>query len=89
MLTFGTKELLNELLQQKKINAGTMWKEVYPLMKDDPRYKNLLGIPESTPIDLFWDLLESLEDKLYEDKKMIYDVLKVCRNIPYAIRAYT
>lgn len=54
-----------------------MWKEIYPLIKDDPRYNNLLGVPESTPIDLFWDLMEDLEDRLYEDKKTIYDALKV------------
>lgn len=38
---------------------------------------DLLGIPDSSPLDLFWDMLDDLDEKLYHEKKAVYDVLKV------------
>ncbi|KAI8388869.1 uncharacterized protein BYT42DRAFT_561565 [Radiomyces spectabilis] len=70
------KALLQELLQKNLINSQSMWKEVYPHLKDDSRYLDLLGLPESTPLDLFWDLLDELDEQLYQHKKIIYDALK-------------
>ena len=66
-----------ELVHKGKITARSLWKEVYPEFKDDPRYTNLLGVPDSTPFDLFCDLLDDLDEKLYQDKRIVYDILKV------------
>ncbi|KAI8144371.1 hypothetical protein BJV82DRAFT_513225 [Fennellomyces sp. T-0311] len=72
----GFRSLLNELYRNGSITVRTLWKEVYPEIKNDPRYTNLLGVPESTPFDLFCDLLDDLDEKLYQDKRLIYDALK-------------
>ncbi|KAI7861501.1 hypothetical protein BDF14DRAFT_1868453 [Spinellus fusiger] len=72
----GFKELLKEQLEQQHINALTMWKELYPHVKEDPRYLQLLGLAQSTPIDLFWDFIYELEEQLHHQKKIVYDILK-------------
>jgi pre-mRNA-processing factor 40 len=59
--------LLQELLDQNKIKAKSMWKEVYPLFKDDSRYLNILGNPGSTPLELFWDAVDKL-DQVFDVK---------------------
>lgn len=73
----GFRALLNELTEKGLITARTMWKEIYPEIKDDPRYRDLLGVPDSSPFDLFCDLLDDLDERLYEEKKVVYHVLKV------------
>ncbi|KAF7720876.1 hypothetical protein EC973_005885 [Apophysomyces ossiformis] len=70
------KSLLDELLEKRLINAHTMWKEIYPHIKDDQRYLDLLGVRDSTPLDFLWDLLDTLDEQLYQQKKIIYDKLK-------------
>ncbi|RUS17869.1 hypothetical protein BC937DRAFT_89396, partial [Endogone sp. FLAS-F59071] len=72
----GFKALLEEIRSRGAINAKTKWMEVYPLMKDDERYKNILGQPGSTPLELFWDVIEELDDRFYQQKKVVYEVLK-------------
>ncbi|KAI9031946.1 hypothetical protein CLU79DRAFT_730816 [Phycomyces nitens] len=74
----GFKDLLKEQLEQNNINALTLWKEFYPHIKDDPRYTELLGLPQSSPIDLFWDLIYELEEQLHYQKKVVYEILKRC-----------
>lgn len=57
-----------------------MWKEVYPHLKDDERYLALIdniGSNDSSPLDIFWDVLDDLDEQLYQQKKIVYDVLKV------------
>jgi len=46
------------------IKARTKWKEVYPLFKDDERYLNMLGNPGSNQLELFWDVVDALDQKL-------------------------
>ncbi|KAG0166822.1 hypothetical protein DFQ28_006852 [Apophysomyces sp. BC1034] len=72
----GFKSLIHELLEKRLINARTTWKEIYPFIENDQRYLNLLGVRESTPIDLVWDTLDNLDEQLYQQKKIIYDILK-------------
>ncbi|KAI9255189.1 hypothetical protein BDA99DRAFT_518130 [Phascolomyces articulosus] len=72
----GFRKLLAELTHRGIITARSLWKEVYPEIKDDSRYTNLLGVPESTPFNLFCDLLDVLDERLYQDKRLIYDILK-------------
>ncbi|KAF9908607.1 hypothetical protein BX616_000076 [Lobosporangium transversale] len=76
------KDLLNELKSKGQLNAKTYWMQIHPLIKDDPRYQDILGQPGSTPMELFWDLVEDLDEKLYQDRKMVQDLL---RNINYEI----
>lgn len=47
-----------------KIKARTKWKDIYPLFSKDPRYLNILGNPGSNPLELFWDLVDGMDQKL-------------------------
>lgn len=71
------KELLTELRTKGELNAKTVWMQIHPLVKEDPRYLNMLGQPGSTPMELFWDLIEDLDERLYQDRKLVQDVMKV------------
>ena len=53
------KELLNEL--SPPIKYSTTWKDVYPLLKDDPRFTAMLGRNGSSALDLFLDKVEESE----------------------------
>jgi pre-mRNA-processing factor 40 len=72
----GYRELMQELVANHKINVRTMWKDIYPIIKDDPRYLEAVGLPESTPLDMFWDVIDDLDEQLYQQKKLVYDALK-------------
>ncbi|KAF8975772.1 PRP40 pre-mRNA processing factor 40 [Entomortierella lignicola] len=80
------KELLTELRGKGQINAKTCWMQIHPLVKEDARYLDILGQPGSTPMELFWDLIEDLDEKLYQDRKMMQDLLK---SIEYEVQPDT
>lgn len=71
------RALLQDLRVQKKITLRTKWKELYPIIKDDPRYLNLLGQSGSTPLDLFWDTIVDLENMYREKRNLVLDCLEV------------
>jgi pre-mRNA-processing factor 40 len=52
---------LDELKASGKLLSGTKWKEIYPLVASDERYLNLLGVPGSNPLELFWDTVDQLD----------------------------
>ena len=56
--------MLQELVVAGKIKPGTKWKQIYPLFAQDERYINILGNPGSNPLELFWDVVDSLDQKL-------------------------
>ncbi|KAG8953364.1 hypothetical protein FRC03_011795 [Tulasnella sp. 419] len=60
----GFRELLSSLQEQGHIKARTKWKAIYPLLAKDPRYLNLLGNPGSNPLELFWDVVDKLDQEL-------------------------
>ncbi|KAI8646751.1 hypothetical protein BD408DRAFT_449573 [Parasitella parasitica] len=72
----GFRELMHELVDQRKINVRTLWKEIFPVIKDDPRYLAVVGSPDSTPLDMFWDVIDDLDEQLYHQKKAVYNALK-------------
>lgn len=69
--------LINELRSAGKIKAGSKWSQVYPLFKDDERYTAMLGQPGSSPLDLFWDIVEEEERALRGTRNDVLDVLDV------------
>lgn len=69
-------DLLNELKSAGKIKAGTKWMQVYPEVQDDPRYVAMLGQAGSTPLDLFWDMVEEEERALRLIRNDVLDVLE-------------
>ncbi|AOW03501.1 hypothetical protein B0I75DRAFT_138518 [Yarrowia lipolytica] len=52
-------KLLSEQVDKGHIVYTTKWKELVDYIKDDVRFQNLCGIRHSsTPLDLFWDVIE-------------------------------
>lgn len=58
------KSLLQDLVTAGKIKARGKWRHVYPLFASDQRYLNMLGKPGSNPLELFWDVVDTLDQKL-------------------------
>jgi pre-mRNA-processing factor 40 len=70
------RELLRERVAAGKITMSTRWEDVVPAVKEDSRYKDLLGQPGSTAHDLFDDYLEELGDKYKEGRAKIKKMAK-------------
>ncbi|KAK1150203.1 U1 snRNP protein [Aspergillus melleus] len=68
-------ELLKELRSQGKIKAGSKWSNLYPVIREDPRYQGILGNSGSSPLDLFWDVVEEEERTLRGPRNDVLDVL--------------
>ena len=69
-------DLLKELKADGKVKAGTKWMDILPEVHEDPRYVAMLGQPGSTPLDLFWDMVEEEERALRLVRNHVYDVLE-------------
>ncbi|KAK1837283.1 hypothetical protein QBC39DRAFT_6437 [Podospora conica] len=67
--------LLKELRKDGKIKANTKWSQIYPSLENDSRYKAMAGQSGSTPMDLFWDMVEEEERALRGTRNQVLDVL--------------
>lgn len=74
----GFLALLNELKLAGKVKAGTKWGQTYSLIESDPRYEAMAGQSGSTPLDLFWDVVDEAENSLRHTRNDVWDVLEVC-----------
>ncbi|KAF9511238.1 hypothetical protein BS47DRAFT_1377241 [Hydnum rufescens UP504] len=72
----GFKTLLDEMVAAKQIKAKTKWKEVYPRFANDSRYLDLLGNPGSSPIELFWDVVDGQDQELDSHTHLVEKVLQ-------------
>jgi pre-mRNA-processing factor 40 len=70
-------DLLKELRSQGKIKAGSKWMNIYPMINTDPRYLGILGNSGSSPMELFWDVVEEEERSLRGPRNDVLDVLDV------------
>ncbi|KAJ3556676.1 hypothetical protein NM688_g1891 [Phlebia brevispora] len=70
------QDLLRGLIDSGKIKARSKWKEVYPLFKDDKRYLDMLGKPGSNPLELFWDVVDGLDQKLDDKIEVVETAIK-------------
>jgi pre-mRNA-processing factor 40 len=70
-------DLLKEHKKNNKIKAGTLWSKFLPLIEGDERYVAMLGQSGSTPLDLFWDVVEEGERELRMLRNDVLDVLDV------------
>ena len=68
--------LIVGLVQSGVIKERTKWKEVYHLFRDDHRYLDMLGNPGSNPLELFWDAVDALDQKLDAKIVVVEDVIK-------------
>ncbi|KAL1410940.1 U1 snRNP protein [Vanrija albida] len=55
------KELLSELKEKGDLTRNSKWKETLPEIKADERFTNLVGLPGSTPLDLWMDAVDDLQ----------------------------
>lgn len=74
-------ELLKDLRLAGKIKADTKWTDIHDLIEDDPRYVAMLGQAGSTPLDLFWDMIEEEDRSLRNKRNDALDVLEVCQHL--------
>jgi pre-mRNA-processing factor 40 len=74
--------LLQDLKAGNKIKAGTKWSQIHPLIETDDRYVAMLGQSGSTPLDLFWDMVEEEERALRSTRNDVLDVLDVSHKPP-------
>lgn len=58
------KALLKQLEIEGKIRARSTWGEVFPLIKDHDVFLRAVGQPGSTPLDLFFDHVDALDQHL-------------------------
>lgn len=72
--------LLNDLKRSGKIKAGSKWSSINPLIEKDDRYIAMLGQSGSSPLQLFWDLVEEEERALRSTRNDVLDVLDVSRS---------
>lgn len=68
--------MLATLVNEKKIRARTKWKEVYPLFSSSPAYLDMLGTPGSNPLELFWDVVDALDQALDERIAIVENALR-------------
>ncbi|KAL3480246.1 hypothetical protein BJX99DRAFT_220995 [Aspergillus californicus] len=68
-------ELLKESKSKGIIKAGSKWMNVCPSIREDPRYLAILGNSGSSPMDLFWDMIEEEERSLRGPRNDVLDVL--------------
>jgi pre-mRNA-processing factor 40 len=81
--------LLHELKASGKIKAGAKWSHVYSLIQPDNRYTPMLGQSGSTPIELFWDVVEEEERALRSTRNDVMDVIEVSRRLIFCELHFT
>ena len=69
--------LLSELRKDGKIKPGTKWNEIHPLIEAEERYQAIAGLPGSTAMELFWDVVEEEERALRSTRNDVLDVIDV------------
>lgn len=73
------KRLLAARLQSGDLRASTKWQSFHPTVAQEPSYLNLLGVPGSTPLELFWDVIEEEDQYLRPKRNVALDVLESAR----------
>jgi pre-mRNA-processing factor 40 len=71
------RDLLEEYKSEKKISPKSRWKQFRPLVKDDDRYIAMLGdVDGSTPVELFYDLIDEMEEEVEKQCKQVLRLAK-------------
>ncbi|KAH7414072.1 hypothetical protein DE146DRAFT_683500 [Phaeosphaeria sp. MPI-PUGE-AT-0046c] len=70
------RQLLDESKEKGVLRAGTKWKDFHGHIKDDDRYKAMLGQGGSSALDLFWDALEEEDTNFRRLRRRALDVLE-------------
>ncbi|KAJ1677989.1 U1 snRNP protein [Spiromyces aspiralis] len=73
------RALLREMREAGTITPVSTWSELYPSIKNDSRFTNMLGQKGSTPLELFWDEVELLNEQVYDARKALEADLKALK----------
>ncbi|XP_027093459.1 pre-mRNA-processing protein 40A isoform X2 [Coffea arabica] len=72
------RKLMEEHIAAGILNAKTLWRDYCQKVKDTEAYQAVaLSTSGSTPMDLFEDVLEELENQYHDDKTRIKDAVKL------------
>ena len=77
----GFVAFLQELKEAGTIQHNTNWSTVFPVMSGDERYQNILGNPGSQPLQLFWDVVDEMDQHVEEQCRVIEVVLAEKRKV--------
>jgi pre-mRNA-processing factor 40 len=67
---------MQQFVDEGNIKARTKWKHIYPSLANDDRYLGMLGNPGSNPLELFWDVVDNLDQKLDAKLAAVNDVIR-------------
>ncbi|XP_074658879.1 pre-mRNA-processing factor 40 homolog A-like isoform X1 [Tubulanus polymorphus] len=72
----GFLVLLEELHESGKLHSMSLWIDLFPIIREDIRFLNMLGQPGSTPLDLFKFYVEDLKARFHDEKKIIKEIIR-------------
>lgn len=58
-----------------KIKANSKWQDIYPLIKNDPKFLQMLGTSGSSPLDLFLDIVEEKSITIAAQRSIAQNIL--------------
>src|ERR1700683_4402197 len=67
---------MQQLVNEGKIKARTKWKQIYPSLSNDDRYLGMLGNPGSNPLELFWHVVDNLDQKRDAKLAAVNDIIR-------------
>ncbi|KAJ1570062.1 hypothetical protein HK096_003422, partial [Nowakowskiella sp. JEL0078] len=70
------KAILDRLKQEGVLNAKSKWKHIYPHFCDKSEYKNIVGQPGSTPLELFCDEIFFMDSQLQYARDIVMDFIQ-------------
>jgi len=68
--------LLHELKHDGVLTRSSKWRDLYPKIKKDERYENLLGLQGSSPLDLWMDVVDDMQDEVERGAEKVEQYLK-------------
>ncbi|KAI9024063.1 hypothetical protein DFJ74DRAFT_705791 [Hyaloraphidium curvatum] len=68
--------LLQDLVERGVLTTTTKWKQIFPVIKDDPRYLHMLGQGGSNPLEMFWDIQYDMEERYQTERRLVSDMMR-------------
>lgn len=69
------RNLLKDLVKAGKLKVSTKWKELFPLIEDDPRFVAMCKTTGSSAIELYQDEIEVLDKMMKSMKDTVLNVV--------------
>jgi pre-mRNA-processing factor 40 len=65
------RDLLADMEAKSELTSRTKWKDFLPLVQGKEAYENLLGMPGSSPLDLFRDVVDDIGEAVDEATRRV------------------